>query len=493
MFRFLSIIKILLIYRFDKLLPNTFVIKIFKVLLFFLPYFYYKEGKLPEAQRIVAALEKLGVIFVKFGQTLSTRIDLLPEHIIKELAKLQDNCTPFSNQDAFNIIEKSLQKPIFEIFDNFSKQPLAAASIAQVYHANLKEDNSEVVIKVVRPGIDKQIKKDIKLLYKLAKIIKLHPQLKRVRPLQIVKEFEYVITAELNMNIEAANAQLLKDNFKNSKLLYVPKVYFDYCTKDILIMERIYGTPISDVSTLKAKNINLKTLAENGVKIFFNQVFRDNFFHADMHPGNIFVADDGKYLGVDFGIMGMLLDKDLKINADLFSAFFARDYKKIAATFVTAGWVGSDINIIALEQSMRGICEPIFAKPLHKISFGTVLMSLFKEANKFDAYIQPQFFLFDKTLLNIEGLGRNLYPELDLWATAKPLLDDIMEEKFSLKNKIKTITNEAQKLPKLGIDLLQNIAAAKDRQTNQIIQQLQKNNTKQNYLLLAIILLLLIV
>lgn len=485
--RFFRIIKIAIIYRLDKLLPNTIAMKIIRLFLLIVPYSYSKKGKLPRGERVTQALEQMGVIFVKFGQTLSTRVDLLPKDIGLELKKLQDNCTPFSNAAAVRIIEKSLNNKISEIFDNFSEQPLASASIAQVYTANLK-NGDEVIIKVVRPNIDKKIAKDLKMLKRIAAILNLHKQLKRARPKQVIKEFEDIITLELNMKFEASNAEQLRANFKGNNLLYVPRVYWDFTTQNILVMERIYGTPIGEIETLKQKNINFKKLAENGVKVFFTQVFKHNFFHADMHPGNIFVGDDGTYKGVDFGIMGRLSKEDMLINANLFSGFFHQDYQKIAKTFINAGWVNKNSNIISLENSIRTICAPMFAKPLGDISFGEVLMNLFAEARKFDAYIQPQFLLFDKTLLNIEGLGRQLYPKLNLWETAKPLLDEIMQKQYNIKDKIK-------KLPKTMIQTLnnlQNLQRIQEQQTAEIINQLQKTNQQQNKILISIAIILLL-
>ena len=486
--RFLAILRVLIIYRLDKLLPSIWWLYPIKFILIFLPWSYNAKGKLPRAKKIVGILEDLGVIFIKFGQVLSTRRDLLPKDIGDELAKLQDNCKPFADKLAIQTIEKSLAKKIPEVFDDFSKKPLASASIAQVYTAKLK-NGDEIVIKVVRPNIDKEIARDLKLIYKFAKIANFHPILKRLRPVQVVKEFEFIITAEPNMNAEAANAALLRDNFKDSDLLYVPKIYFDLSSRDILVMERIYGTPIGDIDTLKAKNIDFKKLAEDGVKIFFTQVFKHNFFHADMHPGNIFVTDNSTYNGVDFGIMGSLTDEDRLITANLFRCFFNKDYKGIANIFITSGWIDKKTNSIAFETAVRTICSPMFAKSLGDISFGEVLLNLFNEARKFDAYIQPQLLLLDKTLLSVEGLGRQLYPQLDLWATAKPLLEEIIKEELSFKNKIKSFKNNfpqilqnLEKIPKL---LNENIESKNKNQ--QIIDKLYKNQNIQGLLIISLI------
>jgi ubiquinone biosynthesis protein len=487
--RIFQILKVVITYRLDKLMPSVWWLYPIKFILFFSPTSYGKKAKLERGEKITYALEELGVIFIKFGQALSTRKDLLPDDISSKLSRLQDNCKPFDNDDAIKIIEKSIGKKIIEVFDDFSNNPIASASIAQVYTAKLKNGN-EVVIKVVRPDIEIQITRDLKILKKLAKIVDLHKHLKRLRPTQIIEEFELVITTEPNMSAEAVNAKMLRDNFKGSDLLYVPKVYFDYSSKNILVMERIYGTPVGDIQTLKDKGLDLKVLAENGTRIFFTQVFKHNFFHADMHPGNIFVGDNGLYKGVDFGIMGRLTDSDMQINAALFSGFFHRDYAKIAKTFIEAGWVGEGSNEIALESAMRTICEPMFNKPLGEISFGEVLMNLFAEARKFDAYIQPQFLMFDKTLLAVEGLGRQLYPNLDLWEVAKPLLDEIMAEKVSPKKTFKELKNQLPNFTNLGfgaLNNLKNIDKINNNQTNKIINQLQKNQTKQSFLIAILV------
>lgn len=483
--RLLQIIKVFVVYRLDTLMPNIWWLYPLKFILFFSPTSYGKKANLPRGEKITNAIEELGVIFIKFGQALSTRKDLLPDDISKELTRLQDNCKPFANEKALQIIKTSLKQDTSEVFDDISANPIASASIAQVYTATLK-NSDEVVIKVVRPDIENQIAKDIKILKKLAKIVDLHPLLKRLRPTQIIDEFEMVIVNEPDMNAEAINAKILRENFKDSNLLYVPKVYFELSSKNILVMERIYGTPVADINTLKEKNLDLKQLGENGAKIFFTQVFKHNFFHADMHPGNIFVGDDGMYKGVDFGIMGRLSDEDLLVNANLFSGFFHRDYKKIAQTFIDAEWVPETTSEIALENAMQKICEPMFNKPLGEISFGEVLMNLFAEARRFDAYIQPQFLMFDKTLLAVEGLGRQLYSQLDLWDTVKPLLDEIMAEKFSVKNNLKTIKKELPYLPSLSIKALHKLTKKSDN-SRQLSKQIQSLKTRQTLLIIALI------
>ena len=356
----------------------------------------------------------------------------------------------------------------------------------------------------MRPGIEKQIKRDVRLLYAFARLAEKHPDGKRLRPQEAVAEFERIIYKELNMMTEAANASLLRKNFSDSNLLYVPKVHWDLCRSNILVTERIYGTPISNVDALKKNKTDLKMLAENGVVIFFTQVFEHNFFHADMHPGNIFVGKNDQYIGVDFGIMGTLSDADQYYLAQNFLAFFNQDYKRVAQVHLESGWVPEGTNVLEFENAIRSVCEPIFQKPLSEISFGQVLLSLLKEAKRFDMSIQPQLLLLDKTLLNIEGLGRTLYPDLDLWATAKPFLEKLAKDKYSLKNSIKKISDqlpeliaELPHLPMLTINALKQIESgnlhqeAAKKQTDAIIAQLRENSSKQRAIIAASALLIL--
>ena len=390
------------------------------------PTLWFRNTKLSRGERIRKTFEELGPIFVKLGQTISTRKDLLPDDIAEELVKLQDKVPPFPGEEEKKIIEVALDNKIENIFTDFEIKALASASVAQVHTAKL--DSNEVVIKVLRPGIEKTIIKDISLMYFIANTVdKIWEESKRLKPVEIVSEYEKVIFGELDLVKEASNANLLKRNFNNSSFLYVPEIYFDYTRKNILVMERIFGIQISDKEELKKHNINIKRLAEKGTEIFFTQVFQHNFFHADMHPGNIFVSyenpEDPKYCAVDFGIMGSLSESDQKYLALNFQAFFQRDYKKVAELHVDSGWVGEDTRISELENSIRSVCEPIFEKPLKDISFGNVLLQLFSVARLYDMQVQPQLVLLQKTLLNIEGLGRDLYPDLDLWVTAKPFFE----------------------------------------------------------------------
>ena len=434
--RLITIQRILVGYRLDELLDKVPVLKSFKYFFILLPRKISKNSSLGE--RIRRALEELGPIFVKFGQVVSTRRDLLPEEIANELAKLQDQVTPFSKSQALEILNTAYDKSIDQIFKKIDDEPLAAASIAQVHSAKLF-DGKNVIIKILRPDIQVQIEKDISALYIIARSLEnFWSESEQVKPTEIVKEYEKTIINELNLKREAANAARLKKNFSKSEMLYVPEIYWDYCRTNILVQERIYGTPIRDIDTLKKQKTNIKALAENGVEIFFTQVFRHNFFHADMHPGNIFVQiedpDSPKYAAVDFGIIGTLTKDDQYYLAENFLAFFEGDYNKIAQLHIDSGWVPSETRVDEFEIAIRTVCEPIFNKPLSDISFANVLISLFNTARQFNMEVQPQLILLQKTLFNIEGLGRQLYPELDLWKTAYPVLKEWMNEQIGFKS-----------------------------------------------------------
>lgn len=434
--RLITIQRILVGYRLDELLDKVPVLKSFKYFFILLPRKISKDSSLGE--RIRKALEELGPIFVKFGQVVSTRRDLLPEEIANELAKLQDQVTPFSKSQALEILDTAYDKSIDQIFEKIDDEPLAAASIAQVHSAKLS-DGKDVIIKILRPNIQTQIVKDISALYIIARSLEnFWSESEQVKPTEIVKEYEKTIINELDLKREAANAARLKKNFSKSEMLYVPEIYWDYCRTNILVQERIYGTPIRDIDTLKKQKTNIKALAENGVEIFFTQVFRHNFFHADMHPGNIFVQiedpDFPKYAAVDFGIIGTLTKDDQYYLAENFLAFFEGDYNKIAQLHIDSGWVPSETRVDEFEIAIRTVCEPIFNKPLSDISFANVLISLFNTARQFNMEVQPQLILLQKTLFNIEGLGRQLYPELDLWKTAYPVLKVWMNEQIGFKS-----------------------------------------------------------
>lgn len=378
-----------------------------------------------EAMRLT--LEELGPVFVKFGQALSTRQDVLPSSVITELVKLQDQVPAFSNTEARQKLEKIYGDKLENIFQSFEESPLASASVAQVHGAVLK-NNKAVVIKLLRPDIKKKIKKDLDLMFFIANIAQKFKKLRQLKPKEIVREFEESILGELDLMREAANASQLRRNFLNSDLLYIPEIYWEYTRPTVLVMERIYGIPIRNQEELISHHIDLKLLAERGIEIFFTQVFRDNFFHADMHPGNIFVSPVNghmpKYIAVDFGIMGSLSPRDQRYIAENFLAFFKRDYKRVAVLHIESGWAPENTRVDQLETAIRTVSEPIFEKPLKDISFGQLLFGLFQMAAKFNIRIQPQLILLQKTLLSIEGLARQIYPDLDLWTTAKPYLEN---------------------------------------------------------------------
>jgi ubiquinone biosynthesis protein len=388
---------------------------------------------MPFGVRLRLALEELGPIFVKFGQALSVRPDLLSAEVAAELAKLQDQVPPFPSRLAVEALERAYGAPLGEVFAQFEPTPLAAASIAQVHTATLK-DGTAVVVKVLRPNVGALIVRDVAVLYEIARLAEIYaPEARRLRPIEVVAEFEKTLLSELDMLREAANAAQLKRNFEGSTKLYVPQVYWDYCRPNVLVMERISGVPISHIDELRRVGTNIPLLAENGVEIFFTQVFRHNFFHADMHPGNIFVDVTNpalpRYVAVDFGIVGTLDARDQHYLAENFLAFFKRDYRRVAALHVDSGWVPAGTRVDELEAAVRAVCEPIFHKPLKDISFGLVLLRLFETARRFNMEVQPQLVLLQKTLLAIEGLGRQLYPELDLWKTAKPVLEEWMMQR----------------------------------------------------------------
>lgn len=395
--------------------------------------FWRTAPKEPLGVRIRLALEELGPIFVKFGQAVSVRRDLLPDDIADELAKLQDQVPPFAAAEAIRIVEAAFGQPVAEVFAEFDREPLAAASIAQVHCARLG-DGADVVVKMLRPRVHEQIRRDLEVLYFLARLARgTIDGSERLRPVEIVAEFEKTLINELDLLREAANAAQLRRNFEGADLLYVPEVHWDYCRSDVLTMERIEGIPISDIDRLRSADTDFKRLAENGVEIFFTQVFRHNFFHADMHPGNIFIdATDParpRYMAVDFGIVGTLSPGDQTYLAENFLAFFQRDYRRVAMLHIDSGWVPADTRPDELEAAIRAVCEPVFNKPLREISFGLVLLRLFSTARAFKMEVQPQLVLLQKTLLAIEGLGRQLYPDLDLWQNAYPILEKWVRER----------------------------------------------------------------
>ena len=443
-FHLMFISRVLLRHGLDELILDIHLFRPIRLLRFLSPTFWLRtKTDVSRGERIRKTLEDLGPIFVKFGQILSTRRDLLPDDLADELAKLQDQVPPFPGDIAVEIIEQQFKQPIDEIFVHFDRTPLASASIAQVHKAEMS-DGREMIVKVVRPDIEKVIRRDLALLYTIAgKVERYWSEGKRLRPTEVVAEFEKNIIDELDLLREAANASQLRRNFMDSPILYIPEIDWDHCRKKVMVMERIHGMPVTNMADLKAMDINFKKLAEMGVEIFFTQVFRDNFFHADMHPGNIFVSNTGQYIAIDFGIMGSLSTDDQRYLAENFLAFFNRDYYRVAELHVQSGWVPADTRVDDFESAIRSVCEPIFEKPLHEISFGQLLLRLFQTARRFNMEVQPQLVLLQKTLLNIEGLGRQLYPQLDLWDTAKPFLENWMKEQLGFRSFAKQIKHNA--------------------------------------------------
>ena len=430
MLRLISIQRVLVKYGLDDVISATHLLRPMRFLFYLAP--RRRDSSAPLGERLRLALEELGPIFVKFGQALSTRRDLLPPDIADELAKLQDAVPPFPTEQVIEILEGAYGKPVDDVFKYLDREPLAAASIAQVHKAELPDD-TEVIVKVLRPGVEDKIDRDLEVMRAVARLAdKYWEHGKQLKPLEVVAEYEQTIIDELDLMREAANTAQLKRNFESSDMLYVPEIYWDFCRPEVMVQERIHGIPISDMDALRNAGTNIQVLAENGVEIFITQVFRHNLFHADMHPGNIFVIvedpEKPKYAAVDFGIVGTLNPEDRKYLAENFLAFFERDYYRIAKLHLDSGWVPPDSRIEQLESAVRTVCEPIFNKPLYEISFAQVLMRLFRVAQRFNVEVQPQLILLHKTLFNIEGLGRELYPELDLWKTAQPVLKQWMDE-----------------------------------------------------------------
>lgn len=492
--RMLRINWVLMKHGLDDIIFATHLFRPFRFLIYIFPWNWFRRKRKPRAVRMREALEDLGPIFIKFGQMLSTRRDLLADDIADELQRLQDNVPPFPEDEAKLIIEKAYGDSVENLFASFEQQPLASASVAQVHGAVLKTGEN-VVVKVLRPDILPVIKRDISLLFIIAELAaKYSSQLRRLRPVEVIEEYEKTILDELDLMREAANASQLRRNFEGSQDLYVPEIHWDFVRKNVLVMERIYGTPIRDTKSLIDQGTDMERLAAMGVEIFFTQVFSHNFFHADMHPGNIFVEIENpkrpKYIAVDFGIMGTLSQTDKRYLAENFLAFFQRDYNKVAKLHVESGWVPSHTRVDEFEAAIRSVCEPIFEKPLKEISFGQLLLRLFQTARRFNMEVQPQLVLLQKTLLNIEGLGRQLYPDLDLWKTAKPFLENWMEDQVGPRAMLRNIKEDLpyliEKMPEMPSLLYKSMKAVAEgdyhlkqiKEIESIREELKANNQK---------------
>jgi len=451
---------------------------------------FWRPLEEPRGVRLRQALESLGPIFVKFGQVLSTRRDLVPLDIADELAKLQDRVPPFATEIALETLRRVYKQPLAEVFAEFDPVPVASASVAQVHRVRL-HDGRAAAVKILRPGIGGLIAKDVALLYVGGSLMEnLWADGKRLKPREVVAEFEKHLGDELDLMREAANASQLRRNFDQSELLLVPEVYWDWCHTEVMVMQWMDGTPIGQVAKLREQGIDFPKLARAGVEIFFTQVFRDGFFHADMHPGNILVNSDGRYIALDFGIMGTLTDRDRNYLAQNFLAFFRRDYKRVALAHIESGWAPADTREDEFEAAIRAVCEPAFDRPLKEISFGRVLLRLFQTSRRFNVEIQPQLVMLQKTLLNIEGLGRELDPELDLWQTAKPFLEKWMGEQLGWRGLVKSLKNEAPHwatlVPQLPRLLHSHLNSPRDSETAQLREELKAGAQREKRWLMVI-------
>ena len=469
--RALKIMRVIGVYRLDNLLDKETLPMFLRVIVAPAAFFGNKESN--RGTRFREALEELGPIFVKFGQLLSTRPDLIPSDICSELSKLQDDVPPFSSELFKKTVEDALGSKVDVLFKMFDDEPLASASIAQV-HGAVMPDGRDVVVKAVRPGIKKIILEDLALLFTIAKLVrKYSPDGERLHPVEIVSDYQNVVLTELNLQSEGANASLLRNNFKKSPLLFVPEIIWDYSNENVLVMDRIYATPVTDITALKAADADLKLLAERGVEIFFQQVFEHNFFHADMHPGNIFVDCDNPrsptYIAIDCAIMGSLSKEDQFYMARNLLAIFQRDYRLVAELHIRSGWVTKDTSINEFTGAIRAVCEPVFQRPLNEISMGHMIVQLFNTARKYNMEVQPSLVLLQKTLLNVEGLGRQLYPQLDLWASAQPFLERWIKKRYSpagvyrsLKTQLPDWIEQLPQLPPLIFGALEHSQHKKD-------------------------------
>jgi ubiquinone biosynthesis protein len=475
-FRLLYIQYVLARHGLERLVVEMHLFAPFRFIIYFNPWNWFRKKTLSRGEALRLSLEQLGPLFIKFGQALATRPDILPDDIMLELCKLHDQVPPFASAEALSIIEMTYGQSAWEVFANFDPIPLASASIAQVHAATLKT-GQDVIVKILRPGIRKVIEKDLEILKKIAQLLERYwKDSDRFKPCEVVLEFERNLYDELNLQREAANASQLRRNFLGSPMLYVPEIHWDYVRENVLVMERIYGIPIAQTERLKAHGVNMKKLAENGLQIFFKQVFHDCFFHADMHPGNIFVSYEHpeypKYICVDFGIVGTLSTTDQRYLAENLLAFFNRDYRRVAELHIESGWVNRNSSIESFESAIRMVCEPIFEKPLKDISFAFLILQLFQVARQFNMAVQPQLVLLQKTLLAVEGLGRQLYPGLDIWATGKPFLEKWVRERISprallnnIRKNIPFVVEQLPHMPRLVYDVLVHLKTQQIRET----------------------------
>ena len=493
-FRLFRIAVVLSRYRLDTLILDLPTLKLARVVRM-IPWGRRGVRDLNRGARLRLALEELGPIYVKFGQILSTRRDLLPNDISDELAKLQDHVPAFPGDQARAIVEQELGKPVSELFGSFDEKPLASASIAQVHAATLP-DGTEVVAKVVRPGIEKRISTDLELLTSLANLARrYHPEGERIRPNEVVAEFKRVIFDELNMQSEGANASMLRRNWEDSEALYIPKIYWSHTADRVLVMERVGGVPVRDIDELKRQGVDLEKLARRGIRVFYQQVFRDNLFHADMHPGNIRIDTtdpaDASYIALDFGIVASLTPNDLYYIGENFLAIFNRDYRRVAELHIEASWVPADTRIDEMEAAARTVCEPSFTRPLEEVSFAELLTNLFEVARRFKLTLQPQLIMLQKTLLNIEGMGRDLYPRINIWDVAKPELESIFRERYGIRKTAKKLGRElpswvarGPEIPSLIHDALKFASSGKinariaSEDLEAIDHQLQRHNRR---------------
>ena len=502
--RLARIYRVLARYRLDSLIDTERLPRGLRLAVRWAPWRLWPQGDLARGERLRRALEDLGPVFIKFGQMLSTRRDLMPTDIADELAKLQDDVPPFASEDAVALVESALGAPLPQLFAEFDRTPMASASVAQVHAATLHSGES-VVVKIVRPGIEKVIRQDLALLYTLARLLQRYsPDGRRLRPVEVVSDYELTILDELDLQREAANTSQLRRNFEDSELIYVPEVHWDYTCHQVFVMERIKGVPVTDVEALRAAGTDMKLLAERGVEIFFTQVFRDSFFHADMHPGNIFVdisdPANPSYIAIDCAIIGSLSDFDQYYLARNLLAIFQRDYRECAQLHVECGWVPPGTRVQDFESAMRAVCEPIFEKPIAEISFGQLLVYLFRTARRFNMEVQPSLVLLQKTLLNIEGLGRQLYPELDLWTTAQPFLEDWVQERYSPRGMLERLQRNApswlEQLPQLPEAVFENLQRSRElesqslqqhRRLDQLQRQVQREDGRRKRLVIAML------